>query len=271
MTIRAALIGSCLSLLIGLAGGAQTRDLPGATDGHGGFGLPDQRGSRLLLIPNLARPELLKTALCGGGRRAAVRFERRQVERANDGRQASRNFDMLPGSVYTVAGNPIDPDVPCFLASDALLAGSTVLSIAAPAGSGACLRPDRFAARRDRPVVHCWPLARLGPEKDIALLEFERRGTDALASLVLVDGARTVFADFPAEFKGVGQSLWRVDDGGVLSPDALKIVCVVQRGDSYALGTAWAGAEGQALSLWISERGDRFTKVVNDYWYQAPK
>jgi hypothetical protein len=271
MNLRAALFGSCLSFLVGLVGGAQAQDLPGATDGHGGFGLPDQRGSRLLVIPSLARPELLTAALCSGGRRAAVHFERRHVEGANDGRQTWRNFDTLSGSAYTVLGNTVDPDAPCFLASEALLAGSTVLSIAEPAGSGACLHADRFAARRDRPVVHCWPLARLGPEKQVALLEFERRGPDALASLVLVDGTRTVFADLPAEFHGMGQDLWRIDDGGVLSPEALKIVCALQRGGWFALGIAWSGAEGRLLSLWISEGSDRFTKVIHDYWYQAPR
>jgi hypothetical protein len=271
MTIRGALFGSCLSFLIGLSGGAWAQDLPGASDSHGGFGLPDQSGRRLLVVPKLARPELLNTALCSGGRRATVRFERRHVEGANDGRQTWRNFDTLPGSAYAVLGNTVDPDAPCFLASQALLERSTVLSIAEPTGSGACLHADRFAARRDRPVVHCWPLARLGPEKEVALLEFERRGPDALASLVLVDGARMVFADVPAKFRGAGESLWRVDDGGVLTPEAVKIVCALQRGGSYALGTAWAGAEGHVLSLWISEGGERFTKVVNDYWYQAPK
>jgi dienelactone hydrolase len=259
--------------------------LPNATDAHGGFGLPDQRGGRLILVtsesdrdralthdtPTLARPELLKTALCSGGRRAAVQFERRQVGSANDGREDGRNFDTLAGSVYAVVGNTVDTGEPCFLASEPLLAGSTVLSIAAPEGSGACVQPGRFGTLRDRPVVHCWPLARLGPEAQVALLEFERRGKDALASLVVVDGSRTVFADFPAEFQGAGQDLWRVDDGGVLSPEGIKIVCALQRGSWYALGTAWAGAEGQLLSLWISEGSDRFGKVINDYWYQAPR
>ena len=107
-------------------------------------------------------------------------------------------------------------------------------------------------------------------EKHIALLEFERRGTDALASLVFVDGSRTLFADIHAEFRGVGEDLWRVDDGGVLSPDGLTIVCALQRAGWYALGTAWAGAEGRLLSLWISDGNERFTKILNDYWYQAP-
>ena len=214
MTMRAALFCVGLPLLMNFMGGTQIQDLPGATDGHGGFGLPDQRGSRLLVIPKLARPELLKTALCNDGRRVPVQFERRQVEGANsDGRQTSRTFDKLVGSVFTVSGNTIDPDTPCFLASEALLAGSAVLSIAAPEGSGACLQPGRFAALRDRPVVHCWPLARLAPERQVALLEFERRGKDALASLVLVDGSRTMFADLHAEFRGAGEDLWRVEDG----------------------------------------------------------
>jgi hypothetical protein len=213
----------------------------------------------------------LKAALCGGGRRLAVQFERRQVEGANDGRQTWRNFDKLAGSVYAIPGNTIEPRAPCFLASEALLTGSAVLSVAAAAGSGACLERGRFATLRARPVVHCWPLARLASEKQVALLEFERRGMDALASLVVVDGSRTMFADFHAEFRGAGEDLWRVDDGGVLSPEGLKIVCALQRGSWLAVATAWAGTEGQSLSLWISEGSERFTQVIKDYWYQAPR
>jgi hypothetical protein len=269
MIIRTGLPGFCLCFLV-VAAGAQVQDVPGAADGHGGFGLPDQRGGRLLLMPDMAQPELLRAALCGGGRRVAVEFERRQVESANDGRQIGRNFDKLAGRVYTVLGNTVNPDAPCFLASEALLAGSAILSIAAPDGSGACLQRERFGTLRDRPVVDCWPLARLAPEKQVALLEFERRGKDALASLAFVDGSRTIFADLPAKLREARADLWRVDDGGVLSPEGLTIVCAMQRGGWYALGTAWQGPEGRLLSLWISEGSDRFTKVINEYWYQAP-
>ncbi len=271
MTIRAGLSGFCFSILINVVGGAQVQSLPSATDGHGGFGLQDQNGNRLLLMPNLAQPELLKVALCSGGRRFPVQFGRRQVEReGNNGRQTPYNFDNLAGSVFTILTGRVDPDATCFLATEPLLAGSTLLSIAAPEGSGACLQRGRFATLRDRPVIHCWPIARMAPEKQVALLEFDRRGKDALASLVVVDGTRAMFADYPAEFRGAGQDLWRVDDGGVLSPEGFEIVCALQRGVWYALGIAWHGAEGQSLSLWISEGSERFTKVINDYWYRAP-
>jgi hypothetical protein len=269
-----ALVAGCLlAFLIALSGEAQVQDLPGATESHGGFGLPDQSGTRLLVMPwqDRSNPELLKAALCGGGGRVRVQFDRRQIESANNGRARSSNFEKLAGSVFRVLGNRVEADVPCFLASESLLAGSTVLGVAGPEGPGPCLLPDRFATLRDRRVVHCWPIARLGAGKHVVLLEFERRGKEALASLVLVDGARTMFADFTAEFRGAGESLWRVDDGGVLSPEGFTIVCALQRGSWYALGTSWAGAEGSSLSLWISDGSERLTKVVNDYWYQAPQ
>jgi hypothetical protein len=271
MTIRAPISGLALCLFAVVVGRAGGQDVPAATDQHGGFGLRDQDSSRLLLIPNLSRPENLKAALCTGGRRFSIQFERRQEARAGgDGRQTPARFDELAGNVFTVLAGSVDPDAICFLASDSLLAGGAVLSVAPPVGSGACVQRNRFAEIRGRSVTHCWPLARVASGKDVALLEFERRGNDALASLVLVDGPRAIFADYPAEFRGAGQNLWRADDGGALSPNGLEVVCALQRSDSYVLGIAWSGAEGRLLSLWISEGRERFTKVVNDYWYQAP-
>ena len=69
VTLHAVIICFGLSFLMSVADKAQDQRVPGATEDYGGFGLPDQRGARLLILPNLARPELLKTALCGGGRR----------------------------------------------------------------------------------------------------------------------------------------------------------------------------------------------------------
>ena len=249
---------------------AQTPDLPAATDSHGGFALPDRDGRRLVLTAGLPNPERLNTALCSGGHRISVRFSGPQAAReADTGRQTPDNFDNLAGSLFTLAGR-VDPAAVCFLASDSLLAGSIRLDIAAPDGSGACLERRRLAAVRQRQVSHCWPLARLGPRAHAALLEFERRGTHALASLVVVDGATTMFADYPAEFSGHGQDLWRVDDGGRLSPEGWKLVAAVQRGNSFALAVSWAGSEGQSLSLWTSGEGTQLTEIISDYWYQVP-
>jgi hypothetical protein len=183
MIIRAGLSCVCLCLLISGAGGAQTRSLPSASDGLGGFALPDQGGTRLLLIPKLAQPELLKVALCSGGRRRfPVQFARPQAGRESaNGRQTPYNFDNLGGSVFNFLSDKVDPDGICFLAAAPLLAGATVLSITAPVGAGACVQRDRFATLRDRPVTHCWPIARMAPGKQVALLEFARRGRDRIS------------------------------------------------------------------------------------------
>jgi hypothetical protein len=270
MFARAASLGVALSFLIAVVSGTQVKGLPSATAAHGGFGLSNQTGTHLLLTADLAAPELLKTALCAG-RRFPVRFNRRQVEGKNDnGRQTPYNFDNLAGSVFTVLAGKVDPAATCFLASEQLLAGATSLNITAPAGSGVCLQRGRFATLRERQVIHCWPLAQAAPGKQLALLEFARRGKDALAAVVFVNGARTSFADYPAEVRGPGEDLWRVDDGGGLSPDGFEIVCVVQRGGWYALAIAWAGSEGRSLSLWVSDGSERFTEVLSDYWYHVP-
>jgi len=269
MTIRAAQFGLCLFFLVTPGGGAQVKEPPAVSDHHGGFGLLDQRASRLLLMPDLARPDVLKTALCGGGSRVPVQFERRQAALENDGRHTARNFNKLGGSVFMVRASGVDPSQPCFLASDELLNDSTVLSIALPEGRGACSEQGRFTTLRNRRVINCWPLARLGADKHAALLEFERRGKDALAALVIVDGARSMFLDYPAEFKAEGESLWRVDDDGKFSPDGIRIICALQRGNTYTLGTAWDGFEGKLLHLWTVDGRDRFTKVISDYWYHA--
>jgi hypothetical protein len=271
VTMRRHISGLAFCFLTVLAAGAQVQNVPDGTDEHGGFGLQDQSGARLLLIPNLVPPEILKAALCSGGRRFPVQFVRRQnAQESGNGRQTPQRFDQLPGSVFTVLGGKVEPDATCFLASERLLTGSTVLSLAAPIGSGGCVQRGQFAARRARPVIRCWPIARAARGNQIALLEFDRQGKDALASLVLVDGTRMIFADYPAEFRGEGQDLWRADDGGVLSPQGFAVVFALQRGDRYTLGLAWDGAEGRSLSLWVSEGSERFRQVINDYWYQAP-
>ena len=256
--------------MITLATAAQAKDVPAASKDLGGFGLPDQQGARLLLMPDLPQPDLLKRALCAGGRTVPIQFERRQDKRENNGRETTSNFDKLAGSVFAIAGTRIDSETPCFIASETLLAGSAVLGIAGPQGLDACAQRSRFAAERDRLVLNCWPLARLGANKQVALLEFERRGKDALAALVLVDGARSVFLDYPAEYKKEGESLWRVDDDGTFSPDGIKIICALQRGNVFTIATGWDGVEGKLLQLWTSNTQDRFTKLLNDYWYQAP-
>jgi hypothetical protein len=65
--------------------------------------------------------------------------------------------------------------------------------------------------------------------------------------------------------------LWRVDDGGVLSPEGFEVVFAARRGQRYCLGVSWGGTEGRSLAVFDSGSGHVFNRVIEDYWYRAPE
>jgi hypothetical protein len=259
--------------LVNLVGSiVSAQDLPSATPQHGSFAFPNSAGTQLLATSDLAQPASLHTALCNGGRRLKVELERRQNERANDGRQWAANFDKLAGAIFRIPEDKVDESAGCFLASDALLSSATVLPATPDSKHTACeagLR-SRIASSRSRQVSNCSTIATLAEGKRLILVEFERRGKDALAAIALVDGERMTFADYPAVFSGNGESLWRVDDGGRISPDDFRIVFLLQKGTGYTMGVEWLGAEGESLGVFVSAGDNRFTQVIEDSWYRSP-
>lgn len=260
-------------LLILLAGAMCAQDPPPAAPQYGAFGFPDPSGTRLLAASTLPQPARFHTALCDGGRRYPVRFERAQPERpGHNGRQTPANFDRLPGNVFTVLQGKIEADAACFLASGHLLASAPLLPAAPPAASSGC-DPEvrrRLASARARQVVNCWPIAHLPAGKSLVLVEFVRQDKDALASVVLIDRRRMIFADYPAVYRGEGTDLWRVDDPGALSPERFHVVFLLQRGTAYTLGIEWSAGEGPSLTVFVSNGANRFTPVIKDYWYREP-
>ena len=273
MRVRIAPLVAAIWLLSLPAGGLGAQELPRATMQYGVFAFADPSGTRLLSPAGLPQPELFRAAICSGGQRFSVRFERRQAsQEGNNGREWSGNFDKLAGDVFAVSPGRVYKDAVCFLASDALLSSATVLRTGAPAGQSQCDSdvPGRLASSRNRKVVNCRVMASLPEDRSLVLAEFARQDKDALASVVLIDRERMIFADYHAEYRGEGESLWRVDDGGALDLTAFGVVFLLQRGNFYALGIAWSGAEGLNLSAFVSSGGASFTKVIADYWYQAP-
>jgi hypothetical protein len=230
-----ALLATLLAIAVAspLVTRASEPDVPAESEGLGAFARVDGTGTRLDILATVERPERLTTAFCRG-QHVHVRFD------------GDRRFTVASGSVGDASA--------CFLASDSFAEGRTLLPISSPTGTGACAARAKWAWLRNRYVDRCWPLARLGARtKRIALVQFEPVGRDALASLVFSDGDRATFADYPA------------DEGG-LSADAFEIVFVLQRGAWTALGVSWSRADGAALAVSISERGEPFQEVVSDYW-----
>ena len=261
-------IAAVLLVIVFRAGMPAQESVPAASR-YGAFAFADGDGKRLLVTPGIPEPARLHTALCTGGTGFPVRFERHSS--GHDARQISRNFDKLPGDMFAITRGEVEPGETCFLAADGLVSSALILPMERPAGRRGCEadRRSRIAFLRGRQVVNCWPIARVASSKDLVFLEFARRDKDALASVLLIDADRIVFADYPAVFRGQGQDLWRVDDGGVLSPEGMQPVFLLQQGTLYTLGLEWSGTEGVSLAVFVSN-GDRFNRVINDYWYQAP-
>jgi hypothetical protein len=273
-----------------VAGALAAQELPQATVAHGGFAFPDQSGTRLILLSAPERPlglqpderdilaatGTMKTAFCSGGARRAVGFSGHQPsDRKGNGRQHARQFAHLDGFVFGVKdGGPLGEGETCFVAADSFARAIAPIRLDQPAQPGACGAglERRIAAARNRGVTHCWTRAGESAPGGVSVLlvEFARQGNSALASLVVADEDRLVFADQPGDYsREGGGSVWRVDDGGTFDPRYFTVVLLARRGGAFVLATSWAGAEGTVLGLYASD-GDRFRQIVLDAWYQSP-
>lgn len=237
------------------------------------FAFPNEQGTRLLGTGDIAKPEALRIALCSGNRQVSVEFQRKQTEgRGSTGRQTPRNFADTAGAVFLVSGSTVPADSTCLLADDSFLAGASVVPLKRPAENARCSKAQypEFQTDKNRPVIGCWPIAESPEGIRVAIIEFSRRLTQALASLVVIDQDRRIYVDYPAEFKGPGDDVWRADDGGEIHADGFEVVFLLKRGSTYVLAVNWAGAEGSALSVHIADGRGEFKEVVSDSWYRAP-
>jgi hypothetical protein len=237
------------------------------------FAFPNEQGTQLLVTAEIAKPELLRIALCTGDQRVPVQFERRQTEGAGStGRQTPRNFANTAGALFRITGGKVRADATCVLADEAFVIGATVLPLKRPVKDARCSKsryPD-FQADKGRPVVGCWPIAQSGAGIQVAIIEFSRLLTRALASLVVIDGKRRTYIDYPTDFKGPGDDLWRADDGGQIHAEGFNVVFLLKRGTMYVVAVDWAGAEGNALSVHAAEGAGQFKEIISDSWYRSP-
>ena len=237
------------------------------------FAFPNGQGTRLLATGEVAKPEALRIALCTGMQQVSIQFERRQAEgRDTTGRQAPQNFTQTAGAVFQIIGGTISSDATCVLTDESFPAGATVVPLTRPPQDARCSKATypQLQADKGRPVVGCWPIAESAAGIQIAVIEFSRHLTQALASLVVTDGERRIYVDYPATFKGPGDDLWRADDGGNIHAEGFEAVFLLKRGTAYVLAIDWSGAEGNVLSLHTAEGGGQFKEIVSDSWYRSP-
>ena len=237
------------------------------------FAFPNEQGTRLLATGEISKPEAIRVAICSGGQELPVAFERRQPDSAtSNGRQTPQNFSNTAGAVFKIVKGSIGADATCLLADEAFSAGATPVPMTRPPATARCSKamyPD-FQADKSRPVVGCWPIAGSPGGIQVAIIEFTRRLTNALASLVVIDGDRRMYIDYPADFRGPGSDLWRADDGGEIHAEGFDVVFLLKRGTTYLLALEWKAAEGSALSLHTADGAGQFKELLSESWYRAP-
>jgi hypothetical protein len=237
------------------------------------FAFPNPQGTRLIATGDIARPETLRIALCSGGQQRSVQFDSRQAEgRIGSGRRTSGNFANVAGAVFRVEGAAVNSGATCVLADEAFLTGATVVPLTRPPADSRCSKATypQIQAEKGRPVVGCWPIAQSAASIHVSIVEFSRRLSNALASLVVADGDERMYIDYAADFKGPGADLWRADDGGEIHAEHFDVICLLKKGATYLLAVDWVGAEGNALSLHAAEGPGRFKELVTDSWYRSP-
>jgi hypothetical protein len=261
----------------------------------GAFGFPNETGTEILVRHDLspAEADTLRTAVCGGSA-VPIRFARRQKPRDAEGaRDTARDFNQLEGTIFRVlkagasaAAAAADAPAPaaddaCFLAPDALLKDADLLRTTPHVpefarGTPAVCTVDeqrRFARIRSRAIKRCWTLVDAGTWP-IGIVEYERAGRDALASLiVLVATDHGITIDFPAEFNGAGADLWRADDNGNFTAGDISVDFIIRRRDgTCVIPVAWNAAEGVSLQVFEADvAGGRARELFHDYWYRAPR
>jgi hypothetical protein len=272
-------------------------DPPRATPELGAFAFTNGSGTKLLVVggpagslrpfsdsPSLAEGRRLyapiRTAFCSDGRSHPISFERMQQDDGTGrGRQSHFTFDHLEGLVFALkGGSSLSEGATCFLAADSFAQSLSVTATDSlrprtwPPEMPACdaQLAVRIASYRRRAVAGCWRLvAPRAPQAPVVVaVLFARQGNDGLASIVVVDDTRLIFADQPGDYSREG-SVWRVDDDGKFDPAWLNVLLLARRGTKAILAFGWIGAEGTVLRLLESD-GDRFRELLRDYWYQAP-
>ena len=129
---------------------------------------------------------------------------------------------------------------------------------------------DELAKLKGRPAVDGWILADFGEYGQLVLVEFAPRGMDYLMSFVLAKpGSNYKWYDFAAVSED-GDSVWRVDDGGEVYPQAFPVTWAALTDQGLTMAISWAGPEGEGtFYLWEDEAELGYLPPM-DYRYWAP-
>lgn len=217
--------------------------------GEGQFGFADMTGTRLITFEGETpsdHPTSYELAVGDSGTVLQIKYQLTQEADSEDnGRATMYNFDHMAGSVYAVTEGTAKPNETYFLIADANWAADSALSVDASVKGhpvdGQMAKTIETAKKRA--VKNAEEVALIGEDMKLLLVEFEKQGNEMLASLVLQAGDELSFHDFPAQYDP--NSVWRVDDQGVISAGNFDVLFAGLGENGPILAVTWIGFEGE--------------------------
>lgn len=235
------------------------------------FAYANETGTELLSLDLIPEPTSYSIAVCGAGIFPVRPVRTQSGSSATTGRQVAANFGNEPGHVYRLEEGAAAPDETCFLATPSLLA-RTALPAADLGGTTCDARLIADLARiAGRHVENCWPLALIAGGARFVAASFVAVDTSALAAVAVVEDSVLLFHALPGRYSGPGESIWRVDDGGVFDPTAIRLLFTARLPQGPVAAFLWAGAEGESEQLVVADSALRSRSVLATYRYRMPQ
>ncbi len=205
------------------------------------------------------------------GNAITLRFvEYRKESEQSSGRQTENNFSNTGGTVFFAESKRLIHHRTYLVVSSRFLSQRRPLRL---------IENDRFdidtaivhriSRTRARPIQKSWPIAILDTIGQIGVVWFKDQSAHPLASLVVAKSDSLLFEDYVGDASREG-SVWRVDDNGEFTGDAINVIAGFQSPSGIELARTWGGAEGESEDL-LQQSKDRFVSVRNSYRYWVPE
>jgi len=237
----------------------------------GSFGFSDDKGQRIIIRGD--NIEGLDIAIGYGGAIAEINFSGIQEGTGeNNFRDTEYNFKNLPGYIFSKTKGELKSGQTYFLTNQSLkqsiipLIPTNISEHKYASVDNATIKT--IEKQKNRKIVASQLLAKTAAGAKICLFTFERIGDDMLASLVYVDGNKTIYDDYPAEYNET--SVWRVDDNGILGGFDVLFLANAPSGKGLMLGFTSGGPEGENAYIVMEKDGIFVHTQYHNYRYLAP-
>ena len=224
-------------------------DLP-----HKAYGYANVYGTKLILLYD---PELddnsqlnhFKYAVGENGISFEVDYELFQELNFNSttGRQTMWNFENEQGCVYTVKDTVAVPNDTYMLLTKEEYEKTVIAQeiTKAPEYNPIYEIEAECEQKANRKIKDSWILTEYQSGLQIVMLVFENIEESLLAWLVVKDGDRLDYCEFPATYDGL--SGWSMEDNGTLKEDYFSILCTLQNDQIIIVYLNWFDFEGNVV------------------------